>query len=83
MMRHYYSVRTEVVVDQCAGCGGYWLDAGELQSIREQFATQSDREDARAVDYQRTVGRDVDDSIRNDEPPDPLGRRLLWLLGRS
>jgi Zn-finger nucleic acid-binding protein len=29
-----------VEVDQCPNCGGYWLDAGELESIlREQAET--------------------------------------------
>jgi len=34
MMRHFFSVKKEVAVDQCPGCGGYWLDYGELGKIR-------------------------------------------------
>src|SRR5690349_20876098 len=31
LMRHYYSKKRGVVVDECANCGGFWLDAGELE----------------------------------------------------
>lgn len=34
LQRHFYSVRREVEVDHCPGCGGYWLDAGEFEKIR-------------------------------------------------
>ncbi len=36
--RHYFSAKRHVQVDQCPGCGGYWLDAGELEQIREEKA---------------------------------------------
>ncbi len=36
LKRHYYSPRRLVEVDECPGCGGYWLDAGELEKIREE-----------------------------------------------
>lgn len=36
MMRHYYSPRRRVEVDECPSCGGFWLDAGELALIREE-----------------------------------------------
>jgi uncharacterized protein len=38
LKRHYYSPRRRVEVDECPGCGGYWLDAGELEKIREETA---------------------------------------------
>ena len=43
MMRHYFTVSRQVEVDECPRCAGFWLDAGELQAIREQFATEEDR----------------------------------------
>ncbi len=36
MMRHFFSARQRVEVDECPHCGGYWLDAGELALIREE-----------------------------------------------
>lgn len=36
LMRHFFSARRRVEVDDCPNCGGYWLDAGELEKIREE-----------------------------------------------
>jgi len=46
MMRHFYSIKHEVEVDECPRCGGYWLDYGELADIRTQYQTQEEREKA-------------------------------------
>lgn len=48
MMRHFFSVKHQVEVDECAGCAGIWLDFGELGTIRSQF--ESDEERNRAAD---------------------------------
>jgi len=44
MMRHFTSVLHEVEVDECPGCGGYWLDAGELARIRDENREPGGRE---------------------------------------
>jgi Zn-finger nucleic acid-binding protein len=36
LKRHFFSAKRQVEVDQCPNCGGYWLDAGELEKIREE-----------------------------------------------
>jgi Zn-finger nucleic acid-binding protein len=46
MMRHFFTVRNEIEVDECAGCGGVWLDAGELAAIRRQYNTEAERREA-------------------------------------
>ena len=46
MMRHFSSVKKEVEVDECPGCGGYWLDYGELGRIRNLFDTEQERHEA-------------------------------------
>jgi Zn-finger nucleic acid-binding protein len=43
MMRHFFSVRREIEVDECPCCAGFWLDYGELQRIREQYESEADR----------------------------------------
>ena len=40
LKRHFFSAKRQVEVDQCPNCGGYWLDAGELDKIHEEH-TQS------------------------------------------
>jgi len=46
MMRHFFSVKHEIEVDECPGCGGFWLDAGELAGIRSLFDTEDQRHQA-------------------------------------
>jgi len=46
MMRHFFSVKKEVEVDECPSCGGFWLDAGELGKIRTLFNTEEERHKA-------------------------------------
>jgi Zn-finger nucleic acid-binding protein len=48
MMRHFYSPRRRVEVDECPSCGGFWLDAGELTLIRAEH--QNEAEQQAAVD---------------------------------
>ena len=44
LQRHYYSVRQGIEVDDCPGCGGVWLDTGELAAIRDEFVTSTERD---------------------------------------
>ena len=46
MMRHFFSVKKEVEVDECPGCAGFWLDYGELGKIRSLFDTEEERQEA-------------------------------------
>jgi len=46
MMRHFFSVKKKAEVDECPGCGGFWLDAGELRKIRSLFGTEEERHKA-------------------------------------
>jgi Zn-finger nucleic acid-binding protein len=43
LRKHFFSIRQKVEVDSCPNCGGYWLDHGELEMIREQFQTDAAR----------------------------------------
>lgn len=38
LTRTFFSPSRRVQVDHCPSCGGYWLDAGELATIREETA---------------------------------------------
>jgi len=44
MMRHFYSIKKQVLVDECPKCAGIWLDAGELAAIRNQFDSELEKE---------------------------------------
>jgi Zn-finger nucleic acid-binding protein len=43
MMRHCFSIKQQVEVDECAGCAGIWLDYGELETIRSLFESEQER----------------------------------------
>jgi len=56
MMRHFYSVRKQVQVDECPDCGGFWLDLGELRTIRSQFKTEEERTKAAEQYFSEVFG---------------------------
>jgi len=59
--RHYFSAKRRVEVDQCPNCGGYWLDAGELEQIRaersETAKTQAAQKSAISGEFIRYLYR--------------------------
>lgn len=36
LKRQFFSPKLRLEVDHCPNCGGYWLDAGELEKIRAE-----------------------------------------------
>jgi Zn-finger nucleic acid-binding protein len=46
LMRRFASGKREVAVDECPGCGGFWLDGGELPRIRSEYRTEAERKQA-------------------------------------
>jgi len=46
LMRHFYSAKRAVAVDECPTCAGTWLDGGELAEIRAEYASGGDRRQA-------------------------------------
>jgi hypothetical protein len=46
LMRHFFSRARRVQVDECPACGGFWLDAGELSSIRAEKALHEEKREA-------------------------------------
>ena len=59
MMRHFFSVKKEVEVDECPGCGGFWLDAGELGKIRSLFDTEEERHRAAHEYFSEVLGGEL------------------------
>ena len=56
MLRHFFSVKHEVEVDECPNCGGFWLDHGELGQIRSQFKDEEERKKAARQYLQEACG---------------------------
>lgn len=54
MQRHYFGPKREIVIDECAGCGGVWLDQGELREIRTNYPTVEEKQRAVEALFQQT-----------------------------
>jgi hypothetical protein len=68
LMRHFHSPKRRVEVDECPGCGGFWLDAGELARIRAELQAQRELAQgqqpyltSRVIRYLYQVGREKED----------------------
>src|ERR1051325_4394909 len=56
LMRHFFSAKRRVEVDQCPSCNGYWLDAGELAAVRaERAETDKANEAAHSIVSGETI----------------------------
>ena len=67
MMRHFFSVKKQVEVDECPNCAGFWLDAGELGKIRGLFKTEEERHKAADEYFQEVLGGKLDAMQAEDE----------------
>ena len=56
MMRHFFSIKRQVQVDECPACGGFWLDSGELGGIRSLFNTEEERHKAAQEYFSEVFG---------------------------
>lgn len=43
MLKNSTSIKGEIVIDECYSCGGKFLDYQELDAIRNEYETESDR----------------------------------------
>lgn len=46
LVKQFMDIQHQVQMDQCWNCSGIWLDLGELNQLRAQFATMADRKQA-------------------------------------
>ena len=67
MMRHFYSTKWEVEVDECPTCAGIWLDQGELGAIRTQFATEAERDQAAQAFFEEAFGDEMEEMRAQSE----------------
>ena len=44
MCTHKYSSAKEVNVDECYGCGGFFLDSGELGQIKDSYMSEAEKD---------------------------------------
>lgn len=67
MMRHFFSIKQQVEIDECPGCAGIWLDAGELAHIRELFESEEARLQAAEEVFYKTFGSEMASQQASEE----------------
>ena len=80
MMRHFFSVKREIEVDECPKCGGIWLDAGELSAIREQFSTEAERDEATRKLIQREFEPQLKEMASQSQAKARRAKKFAWAL---
>jgi Zn-finger nucleic acid-binding protein len=76
MMRHFFSVKKEVEVDECPSCAGFWLDAGELRKIRSFFNTEEERHKAADEYFTEVFGDKLNAMQAEDEAKLAKSRKI-------
>lgn len=83
MMRHFFTPKHEIEVDECPQCAGMWLDQGELAVIRTQFATEEERKQAVQQCFSDLFDTDLDkikaESEEKTEKTRKVARMLRWI----
>jgi len=59
MVKNHSSIKKEVQIDECYSCGGKFLDYGELQKIRAEYNTESERRADVVKAVYSTVGVEI------------------------
>ncbi len=86
MHAHKYSSAKEVSVDECYGCGGFFLDSGELKEIRDQYMSEEERDayvDKLLADIPEFKEMEEETKREKAELRTSAGRKLGDFLRRS
>jgi len=67
MLRHFESMQRRVTVDECPQCGGEWLDAGELATIRSEYTNEDERDRATTAYFDDLFKVQVDAQRADDK----------------
>jgi len=77
LMRHFFSVKKQVELDECPGCGGFWLDAGELRQIRTLFQSEQEKHDAAEAYFDDLFGEKLKAMTQQSEEDLARTRRIV------
>jgi Zn-finger nucleic acid-binding protein len=80
MMRHFWSVKRAVTIDECPECSGVFLDVGELATIRSEFPSEEARHAAADAYFADVVDPLLDAAHERSEEELERSRKLAHAL---
>ncbi len=80
MMRHFWSVKRDVVVDECPQCEGIFLDPGELTGIRADYKSDTERHKAAEAYYSEMFDQQLAGMLRQDKAKLDSARRVARIF---
>jgi Zn-finger nucleic acid-binding protein len=76
MMRHFWGVKRDVVVDECPKCEGIFLDPGELTAIRSDYKSDAERHKAAQAYYREMFDTQLAGMLREDKAKRESARKV-------
>ncbi|HYK81822.1 MAG TPA: zf-TFIIB domain-containing protein [Gemmatimonadales bacterium] len=80
MMRHFWSVKRDVVVNECPKCEGMFLDPGELAQIRAEYASDAERHKAADAYYREMFDTQLAGMLRQDKAKQESARKVAQIF---
>jgi Zn-finger nucleic acid-binding protein len=80
MMRHFWSVKRDVVVDECPKCEGVFLDPGELAGIRADYKSDAERHNAAKAYYDEMFDKQLAGMLRQDKAKLESARKVAGIF---
>ena len=80
MIKHFFSVKRSVEVDECPKCGGFWLDYGELSRIRNLFESEEDRREAAKKYFDDIFGKELAQMHRESKEKTEKAQRIARMF---
>ena len=76
LMRHFFSAKRRVEVDECPSCGGIWLDPGELGEIRSEFSSEEERNKATDKLFHETFSGQLSAMMKESQEKAERAKRI-------
>ncbi len=80
MMRHLWSVKRQVTIDECPQCQGTFLDPGELAQIRAEYTTEAERHEAARAYYGEMFDQHLNGMLAQDRSKLERARKFAWMF---
>lgn len=61
MMKNSTSLKNQIIIDECYGCGSKFLDNGELEKIKNEYSSEAERSQEMANYLRQAMGSEFDE----------------------